>query len=241
MKHKTRPLRSIRKTQAQVANLRVLDKLRSDPKNAAVVRVGKILSLMSEVERVRLSIFRAAEGLLLMPEAQEDDFYDDLFGLPRRKFKDPAVEKLNRHFFALFNELRLCLSRYRWTPAVSNSDYWHLERIFLWESQTPDDQWENRAVQFLLANVQGRYEKGALIERFRRCRQCSDWFYALSDHQLSCQEACRKKYASQNPEFKEKRRRYMREDYRPGQKLLHETSIARLKEASVSQTRRVGR
>lgn len=71
--------------------------------------------------------------------------------------------------------------------------------------------WERWAVGVLL-NLARKPGELSLV---RRCSECSHWFYANRAHQQFCGVACRRRHTAQNPEFKEKRARYMREFYRP--------------------------
>lgn len=78
-------------------------------------------------------------------------------------------------------------------------------------------EFEEMAVWFLLAK--GHWE------RYRRCDQCPQWFYALTDFQKFCQKSCRQKAAAQTDEFKEKRKIYMKERYRPNLKARTEKGL----------------
>jgi len=71
--------------------------------------------------------------------------------------------------------------------------------------------WERWAVGTLLNLA----KKPGELSRLRRCLECRQWFYAIRGHQQFCGEPCRRRYTAQDPEFKEKRARYMREIYRP--------------------------
>jgi hypothetical protein len=70
------------------------------------------------------------------------------------------------------------------------------------------DEWENDAVNSILSLV-----KSGEVYRLRHCFCCGKWFYSLRDDQRFCDVACRQKQHSQSDEFKEKRKKYMR-DYR---------------------------
>jgi hypothetical protein len=70
--------------------------------------------------------------------------------------------------------------------------------------------WERWAVGVLLALA----KKPGELSRIRRCLECSQWFAAIRGHQQFCGEPCRRRHTAQDPEFKEKRARYMREKYR---------------------------
>ena len=106
----------------------------------------------------------------------------------------------------LIRELNRLSERYKWSPsyrasATGLSLSWHF----------PDQQsWEDTAVWWIRRLVENH-----TLHRLRRCSQCQTWFYAATEHQRFCCEKCRKKHASESPIFKEKRRRYMAEVYRP--------------------------
>jgi hypothetical protein len=71
--------------------------------------------------------------------------------------------------------------------------------------------WERWAVGTLLNLAR----KPGGLSLLRRCSECLQWFYATRPHQQFCGVSCRRRHTAQNPEFKEKRARYMREVYRP--------------------------
>jgi hypothetical protein len=52
-----------------------------------------------------------------------------------------------------------------------------------------------------------------LLTRVRRCKRegCGVWFFAVFDHAMYHTEDCRTKAASSSPEFREHRKKYMRE------------------------------
>lgn len=83
---------------------------------------------------------------------------------------------------------------------------------------------------FMIARLLDAVNEGE-ISRFRRCAVCRRWFYASRGHQQFCGAACRRSHEAQNPAFKEKRRRYMRERYRPLQKELEQRSVKNAKTA----------
>jgi hypothetical protein len=71
--------------------------------------------------------------------------------------------------------------------------------------------WERWAVGALLNLA----KKPGGLSLLRRCSECSHWFYANRPWQQFCGVACQRRHTAQDPEFKEKRARYMREIYRP--------------------------
>jgi hypothetical protein len=71
--------------------------------------------------------------------------------------------------------------------------------------------WERVSVGRLLNLAR----KPGELSRLRRCLECQQWFYAIRGHQQFCGVSCRRRHTAQDPEFKEKRARYMREIYRP--------------------------
>jgi hypothetical protein len=73
--------------------------------------------------------------------------------------------------------------------------------------------WENNAIRCILDLFKDRQ-----LFRLRGCPCCRQWFYAMRDDQRFCSTACRQKEHSQSPDFKERRARYMRDEYRPGEK-----------------------
>ena len=89
---------------------------------------------------------------------------------------------------------------------------------------------------FMIARLLDVLNQGE-ISRFRKCLDCHQWFYAIRRHQQYCGDVCRRRHEAQSPTFKEKRRTYMRERYRPLQKELHERSLRQAKKTRQNKGR----
>lgn len=211
----------------------ILDLIERVPKSAAARRVERILELLVAAEQCRVEIFRDSFAVGLSVRGETLDESDRLHipqkgfecSLPLCRFSDKKVEELNRKFTNALRELQALLICYQWRPTVEDRYYHSLGQRLLWDQTKAWDTEENRAVQFLLMMEIGG-TPGLLMEiggsqrilRYRRCRECKAWFYAMTDHQKFCSEACRKRYTSHSAEFKEKRAEYMRKKYRPAEK-----------------------
>jgi len=68
---------------------------------------------------------------------------------------------------------------------------------------------DSDAVNFIFAMA----EAGDL-NRVRRCGHCQKWFYAGKRHQRFCSHKCQQSEYTKSPEWKERRRKYMRDYYR---------------------------
>ena len=85
--------------------------------------------------------------------------------------------------------------------------------------------WERMSVGTLLMLAR----KPGELSRLRRCAECLQWFYAIKGHQQFCRVSCRRRHTAQDPEFKDKRAAYMRDQYRPLQKELAANTLARVR------------
>ena len=122
------------------------------------------------------------------------------------------TETSRRECEGLLGELNSLSRRYRWSPG-----YQIFETGLSLSWQFPDpENWEDISVWWIRRLVETH-----AIHRLRCCLQCQRWFYAATEHQRFCVEKCRKKHASESPIFKEKRRRYMAEVYRPIERERH--------------------
>ncbi len=212
----------------------ILDLIERVPKSAAAKRVERILELLVTAEQCRVEIFRDGFAVGLSAVRKETLDESDRLHIPQKgfecslplcRFSDKKVEELNRKFTNALRELQALLIRYQWRPTVEDRYYHSLGQRLLWYQTKARDTEENRAVQFLLLMEIGG-SPGLLMEiggsrrilRYRRCRECNAWFYAITDHQKFCKVGCRKCYTSHSPEFKKKRAEYMRKKYRPAEK-----------------------
>jgi hypothetical protein len=208
-----------RESSAPHARELVFDLIERVPKSPAARRVQRILELLVTAEESRVAILRdglkggrSREGTEHIEEAKRRHHPLSGFStwLPLYRFADNAIEKRNRQYREALRELQTLLIHYHWRPTVEDRLYHFLGQRLLWDRTNPADTEENRAVQFLFEQIDG-FKGPARILRFRKCRECTAWFYALTDHQIYCKESCRKRDHSHNKSFKEKRRIYMKE------------------------------
>ena len=117
-----------------------------------------------------------------------------------------STGKSRKECARLLGELNSLSQQYKWSPGYEVSE---TGLSLSWQFPDPEN-WEDISVWWIRRLVETH-----AIHRLRRCLQCQTWFYAATEHQRFCVEKCRKKHASESPIFKEKRRRYMAEVYRP--------------------------
>ncbi len=126
-------------------------------------------------------------------------------------------------------DLNMRLGKYKWQPAVygSMADESHFKIFFVIVGVAFDHAlaMEHYAVQWIVERVDA-------VQRLRRCQiaACRKWFYAKTHKQKYCRGACRQRDAARADSFKEKRRVYMRERYRPQQRELERRALERAKQ-----------
>jgi hypothetical protein len=140
-----------------------------------------------------------------------------------------------RAYYDAMERLNIALKRYHWRSAISGDINGFREKLE-WEGQSFSERnkpkteyfhWEYAIVRMLL----DRTKEPGELSRFRRCSDCQNWFYAVTSHQRFCGETCRRHYTARSPEFKEKRRNYMKQVYRPQQKQRDLRSLSLAKSA----------
>ena len=164
----------------------------------------------------------------------------------RGSFSDPELQALNVKFNNQLRKIEKGLKRYRWTPTVRDiGDFYQLDQSFVWPGRRRDTEkyWENFAIFWLtgIYSLNGSGESPAHILRFRNCRQCSKLFYAVTNRQAHCHANCRQKFHADSPEYRAKRARYMREEYRPREKELNEREKRRETKGNGVNTRKIAR
>ncbi len=68
-----------------------------------------------------------------------------------------------------------------------------------------------------------------MLDRFRQCLSCEQWFYAAKKHQLHCSVRCRQKRHASSKEYKRDRAAYMR-NYRKERREEQEREEKRFRE-----------
>jgi hypothetical protein len=128
---------------------------------------------------------------------------------------------------SILERLEKTLLRYRWSPKFeSGSHESSLNPAFSYHAKTLEEQHENWCVWWITELVRQRN-----ILRVRPCVECGRWLWAVRDHQRHCSDTCRKKHASHNPTFKEKRRLYMRK-HRQDEKVRSAAMLARVRKSN---------
>jgi hypothetical protein len=188
--------------------------LRNRPDEPAMMRVDEILSLLVAAD----SHLREQLGYL----HRSDPRRNSRVGVPEFLDLHGRSKESERAYQQTLELLNKKLSRYRW-EAILTGDISGF-RSELHPIGGSKGEWE-LVEPFMVAALLKVMDKPGEISRFRRCSDCQQWFYATRGHQHFCGDVCRRRHEAQNPAFKEKRRIYMREKYRPLQKELQERSV----------------
>ena len=189
--------------------------LRDHSDEPAMMRVDEILSLLVAADRH----LREQRDYLRRSNPRGNS----KVGIPEFLDLSGRSKESERAYYQTLELLNKKLSRYRWEATLtSDRDGFRSELNPVGSSK---GDWE-LVEPFMVAALLKVLDKPWEISRFRRCSDCQQWFYATRGHQQFCGDVCRRRHEAQNPAFKEKRRTYMRERYRPLQKELQERSLA---------------
>jgi len=186
-----------------VVDTRLLRRLTQFPNDSHVRRVEQLLTLLREVtsleSQLRVACSCGKKGRDFWLSKRPGSFGNGW------TFADPSTKRISVEYEHKLRKANELLRRYRWHPIVHSNEELTGLRVDVWDSgRGKQDRWENVAVAFTFDLLRLH-----VFPRIRRCRQCQSWFYAITDHQLSCGANCRKKFSSTSPKFKEKRRVYM--------------------------------
>jgi hypothetical protein len=204
---------------APLASLYVIQYLNAYPDHPTAKRVAAFVDLCQEAGRLTddLGFFLENQETLKNLEGFARRVRSQPFYCTGVAFDDPEIEKCNRQLNRALTALYECAAGYTYRPVVRPSPFGPDHLSVAYEADGLDEtaklNHETRgklAFTWILDNIE-------FIHRFRRCRQCRNWFFAATEHQKFCDEACRKRHASYSADFKDKRRRYMRK-YRRDEK-----------------------
>ncbi len=136
-------------------------------------------------------------------------------------WRDPRLKSLVPEKFARQTEIEerkasinLRLRRYRFAPMVHRSGdtqwavIWQLQFRSKRQVKIKEGVFEindGLALQRVLDLARAGY-----LNRLRRCSNCTKWLFANFRHQNYCSQGCQQKHYSQSPDWKRKRRDYMR-------------------------------
>lgn len=199
----------------------LFSRFRKQPAQPDAERVEKMLSLLVAAERHSREYQSIGTRLDRLKGAAKGDAADAIDWAHEYQHSRSA-------YVRTLKQIDEALQHYQWRAMVSqesDSGHFQYELHCVANPKSPLGDWEGTVVAHLLKLT----EKPGQISRFRRCSECHEWFYGLTGHQQFCGDSCRRRHAAQNPEFKEKRRIYMRERYRPLQKELEQRSMRNAK------------
>lgn len=170
---------------------------KSDWRGAAK-RVSAMLRNMKELDGIRQQLREQVS------KARRGEFVEPL-EWPSLVFPEKDLQALSTRGRQLLLQVNTQLAFYKWSPSILSVHFEEFTEHPEWNARSEAEYQEKVAVHSILSELcEGR------INRFRACRQCDRWFYAVAVHQTSCSEACRKKHASTSENFKAKRREYMK-------------------------------
>lgn len=193
-----------RRANSEAQKARLLRRLNEHPKQARVQRIERLIELLQEADRLE----EALRPAYTRGKYPSDYVLDDRSASGWR-FTATDMQKINDRHSLTVRKINQLLRRYWWQPMVQSYGQLTGLQADPWPGTAGKAlPWENRAVYFVLELISLK-----LLQRIRRCRECNDWFCAVTEHQVSCGDNCRKRFSSKSPEFKNKRKLYMR-DYR---------------------------
>jgi hypothetical protein len=161
----------------------------------------ELVRILQEIERVEATLNEVERQLSQLPNYEGD-------GPVRAPFR----------MYAGANEI---LSACHWSPRVAPPP--DQSTSFTWNARTTRADWENKFV-FWVLNLRARGD----ISLIRGCRNCRQWFYAITGHQTHCSDRCRQQFHSKDKSFKEQRRLYMRR-YRRDEQVRNLSALQRIK------------
>lgn len=113
----------------------------------------------------------------------------------------------NNGDFYTFSQLREPLKRYEWHYGLTLGKHGLRAELLFTKEMSEGDEWEHRAVRFLLSLVPHH------LHRLRRCldSDCRRWFFAAkSGKRVFCCDNCKQHNHDSDPEERKKKREYMR-------------------------------
>jgi hypothetical protein len=207
-------LRVMRKREVQIAESLVLSRIR-DPRSDAARKVRDLLELLLCAERTRINLVKQAGSKVIRSGYRRRPAYilDCCVQFPTPELRNLKAQY--NDFLARANELLLEQS---WTPQLRDNDLEGM--VHEYQSSVPREEegWAATAMNWLMRQAQGSGKSAASILRFETCQYCTKLYYKGVDHQRFCSEQCYDQDKRQRPAYKEHRRDYMRNDYRPREK-----------------------
>jgi hypothetical protein len=119
-------------------------------------------------------------------------------------------KKLPPAFWDCHQRLNAMLAKFTYAPQIDLHELPDGERVS-WVLSAQETPMPLISVQ--VRSILRLIEDGTLL-KIRKCQQCGRWYFAHYWHQQYCTTSCRRKHLSGTEEFKEKRRKYMRNYYK---------------------------
>src|SRR5262249_27970754 len=159
-------------------------KLSFPPAHASKNRIAELLELLQETERCEGALFE--DLLSRMPKWYRDSEIQYMHDLQAVE-TSPEQEA----YTAVIGRGNRILRRYRSIPVLHPAVF-ELDELrglrFYWEPERNNSKWrrwENEAARLILGLIEARE-----LHRLHKCRNCSKWFYTVTDHQSHCSDNC---------------------------------------------------
>jgi hypothetical protein len=196
MNTQTRPLRTVKRPSAE------------DTAKLAIERAGLSPSLMSKwADQNVIRLLNLKPNVVTNRVTAVVELCRRAGQLVERMY-DPSSASVDRTMCEernqVLEDLNGRLAKYKWHPVARMGLSPRFRVTYEFKATSDGAAFENRAVHWLMEHID-------VVHRIRRCRRCSIWFFAVTDHQKYCGGSCRKQDASQGESFKEKRKAYMRQ------------------------------
>lgn len=173
-------------------------------------RIVQILEQMQVLEKMKEPVWGETEE-----EQRVEPFLVQGEVNPRLKTIAPEKYKTQAEFEARKRWVNQQLALNRFLPHVWPSSLGKWIVVWQIQSRAPKryrlrpgvlDMDDGSSIQLILDLARAGY-----LNRLRRCHCCRQWLYARFKHQNYCSTKCQQKHYAQSPDWKAKRRDYMRE------------------------------
>jgi len=187
----------------------------NDSKTAESKRIVGVLEDMQAIERTPRPVFDNSK-LGVPPDEALVRYTRSGRKVPHRKIKNMEEWAQQAALDARCDALNRELAKYSFHPRLTSWPgpfvQWTID--WIWRSSGARSPYpfkfnDPQAMQLIFDLAVAGY-----LNRVRRCGHCQRWFYAKLRTQKFCSFKCQQKDYTQSPEWKEHRRRYMREYYR---------------------------
>jgi hypothetical protein len=180
-----------------------------DPKDLLRIRAQSLVEYLNNPKSETTGVTRMHREMLNIQRLQEENPGLMMPWEDQNKAADEKFLAAKRQHQQVLRRLNRQLRTYQASPCIFPSLKIRGRWVNFWQSPMGVSRKLADEMELVLRLIE--IAENGYLDRIRRCRMCASWFVAQTSHQEHCDTKCQQRKFRSKPEFRARRRQYMRD------------------------------